>query len=112
MLPDQFIPHHPTFKTLMSYATAGCPMDCMPAWSQEHIEAAIQSSPHASANNPEVAASIWLEAHKKVTQGYTVIVNWDDIKDNPPCNLKISPIAAVLHKRHLFCTILDLSFQL
>jgi len=112
MLPDSSIQHHPAYETLMSYATAGCPVDCGPAWSREHIEAAIQHGPHASATTPEAAASIRAEAQEKVAQGYARITRWDDIKDNPPHNLKISPIAAVPHKSRLFRTVLDLSFRL
>jgi len=37
---------------------------------------------------------------------------WDSIKDNPPVELKISPIAAIPHKSKQFCSILDLSFNL
>jgi hypothetical protein len=40
------------------------------------------------------------------------LVYWDDIKDNLPPNLKISPIAAILHKSQKFRMILDLSFKL
>jgi len=95
----------------MSYAAAGCPMDCGPAWFQKHIEVAIQDGPHASANTPEAAIIQVEAAHEKVAQGYETIIKWDDIKDNPPCNQKYHP-SAVLHKNCLFCTILDLSFQL
>ncbi len=37
---------------------------------------------------------------------------WDSIKDNPPKELKISPIAAIPHKSKDFRSILDLSFRL
>ena len=40
------------------------------------------------------------------------IVAWDNIKDNPPRELEISPIAAIPHKSKAFCSILDLSFWL
>ncbi len=39
-------------------------------------------------------------------------MSWDDIKDDPPCQLKISPIAAIPHKLKAYRLILDLSFQL
>jgi len=39
-------------------------------------------------------------------------VAWDSIKDNPPAELKISPIAAIPHKSKQFRSILDLSFNL
>ena len=37
---------------------------------------------------------------------------WDDIKGNPPRELKISLIVAIPHKLKAFCSILDLSFWL
>ena len=37
---------------------------------------------------------------------------WDNIKDNPPHQLKILPIAAILHKLKDIRSILDLSFRL
>ena len=40
------------------------------------------------------------------------MVLWDDIKDDPPEELKVSPIAMILHKSRMFRTILDLSFRL
>jgi hypothetical protein len=47
-----------------------------------------------------------------VTAGQAQIVGWDDIKDNPPPQLKVTPIAAIPHKSKDFRSILDLSFQL
>jgi len=52
------------------------------------------------------------EALEKVEQGFTHLVTWDSIKDNPPTNLKISPFAAVPHKSRRYRAILDLSFQI
>jgi len=112
MKPDNSIQHHPAFDTLMSYATAGCPVECGPPWTKEHITAAIMRGPHISAKSPEAATSIRAETLKKVAQGYARIIKWDDIKHNPPKNLKISPVAAVPHKSRLFRTILDLSSKL
>ncbi len=40
------------------------------------------------------------------------MVAWNDIKDNPPPQLKVSPIAAIPHKSKAFRSILDLSFRL
>jgi hypothetical protein len=39
-------------------------------------------------------------------------VDWNDIKGNPPEQLKISPISMVPHKSRKFRTILDLSFAI
>jgi hypothetical protein len=40
------------------------------------------------------------------------MVQWEDIKENPPKELKISPIAAIPHKSKAYQSILDLSFWL
>jgi hypothetical protein len=47
-----------------------------------------------------------------VRTGQAKIVAWDSIKDNPPEQLKILPIAAIPHKSKQFRSILDLSFHL
>jgi len=112
MRPDPGINHHPAFDMLFKYATEGCPVDCGESWSREHLEAAIQRGPHISAKSTEAAACLREEALEKVKQGYAEIVNWEDIKESPHPNLKISPLAAVPHKSRLFCAILDLSYHL
>ena len=40
------------------------------------------------------------------------VILWDDIKDNPPPELKVSPLAMIPHKPRLFRAILDLSFAI
>jgi hypothetical protein len=40
------------------------------------------------------------------------MVQWEDIKENPPKELKISPIATVPHKSKAYRSILDVSFWL
>ncbi len=39
-------------------------------------------------------------------------MQWEDIKENPPKERKISPIAAIPHKLKAYRSILDLSFWL
>ena len=53
-----------------------------------------------------------LEAEENVCTKQARLVLWDDIKDCPPKELKISPIAAIPHKSKVFRSILDLSFRL
>jgi hypothetical protein len=52
------------------------------------------------------------EIREKVRTKQARVVEWDAIKDNPPTELKISPIAAIPHKSKAYRSILDLSFQL
>ncbi len=112
MRPDPSIWNHPAFTCLWQYATKGCPVDCGPTWSRDHLAAMAQRGPHKSATSPEAIQCLREETMEKVEQGLARIVLWDDIKDAPHPNLKISPIAAVPHKSRPFRSILDLSFQL
>ncbi len=52
------------------------------------------------------------EVKEKVAAGQCKTVEWTSIKDNPPPQLKISPIAAIPHKSRSFRSILDLLFSL
>ncbi len=67
---------------------------------------------HKSALSPEALAHFAEEAAEKVRLGQARIVNWDNIKNNPPKKLKILPIEAIPHKSKAFRSILDLSFCL
>jgi hypothetical protein len=50
------------------------------------------------------------EVREKVANGQARVVLWDEIKGNPPPQLKISPVAMIPHKSRQFRAILDLSF--
>ena len=50
------------------------------------------------------------EIKEKVLNGQATIVKWNDIRHNPPPQLKISPVAMVPHSSRPFRAILDLSF--
>jgi hypothetical protein len=52
------------------------------------------------------------KAGEKVRANQAHLVQWDTIKDNPPKDLKILPIAAIPHKSKDLFSILDLSFHL
>jgi len=110
MRPHPSIAPHPAFPLLMQYAKMGCPVDCGPNWSKDHLQAAINRGNHPSARSPEALHCLWTEALEKVQTGLARLVAWDDIKACPPPNLKISPLAAVPHKSRRFRAILDLSF--
>ena len=43
---------------------------------------------------------------------FAAIVRWDDIKQNPPSNLKISLLEMIPHKSRKYRAILDISFAL
>ena len=52
------------------------------------------------------------EVAVKEKQGQCRVISWEDIKHNPPKQLKVSPIAMIPHKSRKFRAILDLSFSL
>jgi len=112
MFPRNDVLDHPAGPDLLQYALNGCPVDCGSNWSYEQLLAAITKGPHASANMDEAATACRKEAMDRVAEGCCRLVYWDDIKDNFPPQLKISPIAAIPHKSRKFRMILDLSFKL
>jgi hypothetical protein len=112
MCPNGQALHHPAAKLLKDWATFGCPTKTGKPWSKSEICKAIERGPHCSALSPDAIAHFTAEADKKVQTNQARLVLWDTIKDNPPKELKISPIAAIPHKSKAFCSILDLSFCL
>ena len=97
---------------MKEWATFGCPTKTGKPWSKSEIWEAVARGPHRFALSPESIAHFTAEATKKVRTKQACLVQWDEIKDNPPKELKISPIAAIPHKSKDFCSILDLSFCL
>jgi hypothetical protein len=73
---------------------------------------AVERGPHRSATTLEAIIHFAEEIREKISTHQACLVPWDDIKDNPPAQLKISPIAAIPHKSKAFRSILDLSFRL
>jgi hypothetical protein len=73
---------------------------------------AVAQGPYRSSLLPKAIKHFQLKSIAKVAAGQAILVRWDDIKDNPPPQYKISPIAAIPHKSKVFCSILDLSFTL
>jgi hypothetical protein len=112
MCPSNLALHHPAAATLLKYASGGCPANTGKPWTKEEIQAAIDRGPHVSAMDPEAMEQLQQEVHKKVKKGQARLVLWDEIKKNPPTELKISPIAMIPHKSRKFRAILDLSFRL
>ena len=112
MCPNGLALHHPAAKLLKEWATFGCPTRTGTPWSKEEMWEAVTRGPHSSAQSPEAIAHFKAKAAEKVRTNQARLVLWDSIKDNPPKELKISPIAAIPHKSKDFRSILDLSFRL
>jgi hypothetical protein len=103
---------HPAAGLPSEWAMLGCPTKTGQPWTKEVMWAAVARGPHQSALSPEAVAHFAAEAAKKVHTKQARIMMWDDIKDNPPRQLKISPIAAIPHKSKAYRLILDLSFRI
>ncbi len=96
----------------MDWATFGCPTKTGQPWTQADLEEAIARGPHQLALTPEAIEHFAQEIKEKVRTHQARVVAWDTMKDSPPTELKISPIAAIPHKSKAFWLILDLLFQL
>eukprot|EP00957_Ditylum_brightwellii_P189051 14391578-Ditylum_brightwellii.AAC.1 len=96
----------------MEYATKGCPMDCGPSWSREHIIKSIRHGPHKSACSKAAIATLHEENTEKIRNGFARVVEYGNIKNNLTRNLKVSPVACIPHTSKSFRVILDLSFNL
>ena len=103
---------HAAAELIDAYSKNGCPADCGPDWTQEHVKAALLKGPHSSANAPDALEALLAETDEKVKNGYARVLRYRDIMKNMPKNLKISPVAMIPHKSRSFRTILDLSFRL
>ena len=112
MCPRGLALHHPAAGKLLQYATGGCPSNTGQPWTKQQMQEAIDRGPHVSALEPDAMEQFHMEVAEKVRVGHAKVVNWDDIKDNPPPQLKISPLAMIPHKSRKYRAILDLSFRL
>jgi len=112
MYPTGAAANHPAAPALREWAVKGCPVNTGAQWTKDQIVAALERGPHMSALEPEAMQAFRDEVVEKVKLGQARIITWDDIKDNPPKELKLSPISQIPHKSRKFRTILDLSFTL
>ncbi len=112
MCPSGLTLLHPAADLLKEWATYGCPTKTGTPWMQEQMQAAVDRGPHRLALTDNAIAHFRAEVDEKVKSGQAKLVVWDSIKDNPPVELKIFPVAAIPHKSKQFCSIQDLSFNL
>ena len=112
MCPSGLALHHPAAELLLEYATRGCPAKTGAQWTKEEVTAAVEHGNHSSTEVDTARIQFRAEALDKRKLGQCRIVNWDDIRDNPPAEMKVSPLSAVPHKFRLWRAILDLSYSL
>ncbi|KAL3793071.1 hypothetical protein HJC23_003079 [Cyclotella cryptica] len=110
MRPSGLALRHPAAPALLNYATHGCPVKTGKPWTPAEMQAAIDRGPHKLALSPDAIDQLHMEVQEKVRCGQARLVDWKDICNDPPEQLKISPISMVPHKSRRFRTILDLSF--
>ncbi len=103
---------YPAAATLKEYTTYGCPAKTGKPWTKAEKWEAVEQGPHAPALSVEAHKHFKQEAAKKVAMGQATIVEWDEIKDNQPTQMRVSPITAIPYKLKAFRLILDLSFSL
>ncbi len=112
MCPTGLALVHPAAQTLQENAMYICLAKTGKPWTKAEIWEAVKRGPHVSVLSVEARKHFKEEALKKVATGQATIIDWDMIKDEPPPQMKVSPIAAIPHKSKLFRSILDLSFLL
>ena len=110
MYPTGAAATHPAAEDLRQWAEHGCPVDTGRQWTPEQIKAALERGPHMSALAPEAMQAFRKEVVQKIAQGHAKVIPWDEIKDNLPKELKLSPISQIPHKSRDYRTILDLSY--
>ena len=75
------------------------------------IQAAIEKGPHQSALDPEAIKLVQEDVMYQVKAGFAKVVAWDDIKNNIPSTLKISPVSVVPQANCRPRIIIHLSFR-
>ncbi len=98
MCPQGLATSHPSGELLAEWSQLGYPTKTGWPWSKMEMWEAVEWGPHQSSLSPEAIAHFKAKSNKKVMAGQAQIVGWDNIKDNPPPQLMVSPIAAIPHK--------------
>ncbi len=112
MCPAGIATAHPAGPVLTEWSKMGCPTRTGNPWTKVEMWEAIERGPHKSSLSPAAIAYFAEESAEKVRVGQAKLVLWDDIKEKPPPQLKVSPIMVQAHKSKAFRLILDLSFHL
>ena len=112
MCPAGIATSHLAGELLSEWSQLGCSTKTGRPWSKEEMWEAVALGPHQLSQYTKALAHFAVECAEKVRVGQAKLVLWEDIKDNPPPQLKILPIAANPHKSKAFRSIVDLSFSL
>ena len=104
--------HHPAYTKLLEYSTKSCPVKTGRNWQKSEIRVEVVRGDHESALSEEDIAHFADEAKVKLAANQVRLVWYDLIKDKLPKQMKVSPIAAILHKSKAFWSIFDLDLSL
>jgi hypothetical protein len=74
------------------------------------ITKAIRRGQHSSALTSTAIAHFVNKLKQKVACSQAKLIRWRDIRNNPPAELKISPISAIPHKSKPYQSILDFHY--
>ncbi len=91
MCPAGLATSHPAGKPLAEWSKLGCPTRTGKPWTKDEMWEAVEKGPHQSSLSPDALAHFAEESVAKVAAGQAKLVLWDEIKDNPSPQLKISP---------------------
>ncbi len=103
---------HTTAAHLNKWSRLGCPTMIGKPWTKLQLTTAIRRGPYSSALTPTAMVHFANKMKQKVACGQAKLICWRDIRNNPPAELKISPISAIPHKSKPYQSILNLSFTL
>ena len=98
MCPVGLSLHHPAAGKLIQFSTNGCPTMIGKPWDLIQMEEAIDQGLHVSALQPAEIKILAEKVAARDKKGHYKVVLWDNIKDNPPEEFKIPPIAMIPHK--------------
>jgi hypothetical protein len=102
MCPSGLALRHPAAELLAEWASYGCP-DCTGwPWAPAEMQEAVDRGPHCLGLSDKAITHFGADVAEKVKSGQAKLVAWESIKNNPPAELKISPIAAKPHKSKQF----------
>ena len=95
MLPTWPALHLEDSPTLSRWSSEGCEVDCGAPWLEEALAAAVERGPRQGALSKEVIQLIHDDVEYQVKAGFAEIYFWDDLKGDPPSNLKISQVTVI-----------------
>ncbi len=98
MCPAGITRAHLAGSVLTEWSQMGCPTRTGNPWTKAEMWEAVKRGPHKSSLTPAAIAHFAKESAEKVRVGQAKLVLWDDIKENPPPQLKVSLIMVQVHK--------------